>query len=192
MKTKILVVEPSSIVVEGLKHMIGNQSRFNLLPPHHNIEGLDTALLTLKPDIVIINPAMGKHAIDKLEEAKVKIVALVYQYVEQSVLHRADLIIDIHDRAGTIVERLAALASRQSQQSSQPCMENYDLTKRETAVLIEVAKGLTNKEIADKLCVSVHTVISHRKNIIHKTGIKSVAGLTVYAMLNNLIEEQPE
>ena len=47
----------------------------------------------------------------------------------------------------------------------------------------------SNKEIADVLNVSVHTVISHRKNITHKTGIKSVAGLTVYAMLNNLIDE---
>ena len=45
------------------------------------------------------------------------------------------------------------------------------------------------KTIADALNVSVHTVISHRKNITHKTGIKSVAGLTVFAMLNNLIDE---
>ena len=48
---------------------------------------------------------------------------------------------------------------------------------------------MTNKEIADQLHVSPHTVMSHRKNIMHKTGIKSVAGLTVYAMLNHLIEE---
>ena len=66
---------------------------------------------------------------------------------------------------------------------------SYELTKRETAVLVQLAQGKTNKEIADALNVSVHTVISHRKNITHKTGIKSVAGLTVYAMLNNLIDE---
>ena len=47
-----------------------------------------------------------------------------------------------------------------------------------------------NKEIADKLNVSVHTVISHRKNITRKTGIKSVAGLTIYAMVNNLIDSK--
>ena len=52
-----------------------------------------------------------------------------------------------------------------------------------------VAKGLANKEIADRLTISVHTVISHRKNISHKTGIKSVAGLTVYALLHNLLGE---
>ena len=68
-------------------------------------------------------------------------------------------------------------------------VSNYELTKRETAVLIQLAQGKTNKEIANALNVSVHTIISHRKNITHKTGIKSVAGLTVYAMLNNLIDE---
>ncbi|MDY6258685.1 MAG: LuxR C-terminal-related transcriptional regulator, partial [Bacteroidales bacterium] len=78
---------------------------------------------------------------------------------------------------------------RNPEQDGPRKITNYDLTKRETAVLIEVARGLTNKEIAEKMNVSVHTVISHRKNIMHKTGIKSVAGLTVYAMLNNLIEE---
>ena len=51
-----------------------------------------------------------------------------------------------------------------------------------------VAKGLLNKEIADQNNISVYTVISHRKNITRKTGIKSVAGLTVYALLNGLID----
>ena len=68
-------------------------------------------------------------------------------------------------------------------------MSNHELTRRETAVLIEVARGLSNKEIASRLNVSVFTVTTHRKNIVRKTGIKSVAGLTVYALLNNLIDE---
>ena len=49
---------------------------------------------------------------------------------------------------------------------------------------------LMNKEIADQMNISIHTVISHRKNITRKTGIKSVSGLTVYALLNNLIDEK--
>ena len=56
-------------------------------------------------------------------------------------------------------------------------------------VLKLVAKGLTNKEIADELNLSVHTVITHRKNITSKTNIKSISGLTIYAMLNKLIQQ---
>ena len=73
--------------------------------------------------------------------------------------------------------------------ASDNAMSNHELTRRETAVLVEVAKGLSNKEIASRLNVSVFTVTTHRKNIVRKTGIKSVAGLTVYALLNNLIDE---
>lgn len=68
--------------------------------------------------------------------------------------------------------------------------EDVELSKRETDVLIAIAKGMMNKEIADQMNLSVHTVISHRKNITRKTGIKSVSGLTVYALLNNLINEK--
>ena len=67
--------------------------------------------------------------------------------------------------------------------------DSYELSTRETDVLVLVAKGMSSKEIADALNISIHTVNSHRKNITHKTGIKSVAGLAVYAMLHNLMED---
>ena len=66
--------------------------------------------------------------------------------------------------------------------------ENEDLSAREKEILVCVAKGMANKEIADHCNISVNTVITHRKNITRKTGIKTVAGLTVYALLNNLID----
>jgi len=62
-----------------------------------------------------------------------------------------------------------------------------DISDREKDVLRLVATGLTNKEIGDKLFISSHTVISHRKNIAAKLGIKTIAGLTVYALINHLI-----
>jgi DNA-binding CsgD family transcriptional regulator len=55
-------------------------------------------------------------------------------------------------------------------------------------VLKLVVAGMQNKEIADKLFISVHTVVSHRKNISQKTGIKSQAGLTIYAISNKVID----
>ncbi len=66
--------------------------------------------------------------------------------------------------------------------------EGEELSAREKEILVCVAKGMLNKEIADAENISIHTVITHRKNITRKTGIKTVAGLTVYALLNNLID----
>jgi DNA-binding NarL/FixJ family response regulator len=68
--------------------------------------------------------------------------------------------------------------------------ESEELTAREKDVLTLVALGHSNKIIAEKLFISIHTVISHRKNITDKTGIKSISGLTVYAILNNLIDTE--
>ena len=62
------------------------------------------------------------------------------------------------------------------------------LSAREIEVLVLVTKGLINKEIADELNISLTTVISHRKNITEKLGIKSVSGLAIYAVMNGYID----
>ena len=67
-------------------------------------------------------------------------------------------------------------------------IENEELSEREKDVLIQVVKGLSNKEIANVLCISTHTVISHRKNITRKLNIHSTAGLTIYAIVNKLVD----
>jgi len=64
------------------------------------------------------------------------------------------------------------------------------LSEREIEILKTVALGMTNKEIGDKLYISINTVISHRKNITDKLGIKTIAGLTVYALMNNVIKPE--
>lgn len=63
-----------------------------------------------------------------------------------------------------------------------------DLTPREREVLVLLVQGFINKEIADRLHISLTTVISHRKNITEKLGIKSISGLTIYAVMNGFIE----
>ena len=62
-----------------------------------------------------------------------------------------------------------------------------ELSERERQTLAALARGLSNKEIADSLNISRHTVVSHRKNIIRKTGVKTAQGLTLYAFINKLI-----
>lgn len=66
--------------------------------------------------------------------------------------------------------------------------EAHELSAREIEVLILITRGFINKEIAEKLNISLTTVISHRKNITEKLGIKSVPGLTIYAVMNGYVE----
>ena len=66
--------------------------------------------------------------------------------------------------------------------------ETEELSDRERDVLIQVVRGLSNKEIADVLCISQHTVITHRKHISRKLNIHSTAGLTIYAIVNRLVD----
>ena len=62
------------------------------------------------------------------------------------------------------------------------------LSPREREVVSCLAMGLSNKEIASKLNISINTVITHRKNIAAKLSIHSVAGITIYAIVNNLVD----
>ena len=62
------------------------------------------------------------------------------------------------------------------------------LSQREKEIIKLLVKGLTNKEIADQLCLSVYTVSTHRRNISNKLQIHSATGLTIYAIVNQLVD----
>lgn len=75
-------------------------------------------------------------------------------------------------------------------ESTDSCEDSCTLSDREIDVLKAVALGCPNKEIADKLFISINTVITHRKNITSKLGIKTISGLTVYALMNHIIKAE--
>ena len=96
--------------------------------------------------------------------------------------HAAQPFLNVNANESDLTEQVYSLLNTSVHQ------ENSDgLTARETEVLTLVAQGLLNKEIADQLGISLHTVISHRKNIASKLGIKTVSGFTMYAAMNGLI-----
>lgn len=80
-----------------------------------------------------------------------------------------------------------SFVERPKRKTAEPVVHE-PLSDREKEILVNVASGLINKEIADKLNISVNTVITHRKNITRKIGIKTVPGLTAYAILNGLVD----
>ena len=110
--------------------------------------------------------------------------ALVYSFFESKYLNQFDLQIAITDLPSEIVE---AVNSKLNDESTEDTDSSKQLSDRELDVLRLLVQGNMNKEIADKLNISVHTVISHRKNITQKTGIKTQSGLTIYALSNKII-----
>jgi DNA-binding NarL/FixJ family response regulator len=191
----VLIVEPSEIVYQGLRSLLVETGRFNILAQLAEATSLDDRLPSIRPDLLIVNPTLlsstPKQQLASYARLRpaMPVVALVYQYVERSLLDNFRYVIDIRDTRSTLLATISsALNSDISENDNAGQSDNYELSDRETDVLVLVAKGLSSKEIADKLHISVHTVNSHRKNITHKTGIRSVAGLAVYAMIHNLME----
>lgn len=102
--------------------------------------------------------------------------------------------LNIHLPQDKLVNGIMALRSSGHDGAQRPASSypqhdtEHDLSPREIEVLILITKGFINKEIADKLSISLTTVISHRKNITEKLGIKSASGLAVYAVMHGYIE----
>lgn len=190
---KVIIVEPSPIISAGLASYFDDCKQISIISQLDRIDRMEEKLATYTPDILIINPLL--IAYDTNEQfmkicrdfSNVIPVALVSSYVDASILKQFQDVIEINDSKQKVVSKIFNLLNDSKISQDKP--ENVELSNRETDVLIALVKGLTNKEISDKLFISVHTVITHRKNIIRKTGIKSVSGLTVYALLNNLVEE---
>ena len=99
--------------------------------------------------------------------------------------HDARTLIHLHENKESIIRKMLELLDPGD--LSETTSLSMNLSPRETTILRMVSMGLTNREIAEKLFLSAHTVMTHRKNISSKLGIKSVSGLTIYAIVNNII-----
>jgi DNA-binding NarL/FixJ family response regulator len=140
------------------------------------------------PDILIINPSvLGPVSLQQIKKelsnSNLKCVALQNSLFDNVTLKAYDEIISIYDSAEQINEKLTRVIIEPESDK-----RHESLTLREKEIIICIIKGMTNKQIAEKLYLSTHTVISHRRNIATKLQIHSTAGLTIYAIVNKLVE----
>ena len=192
MSNRVIICESSEIITTGLYEILQGMSGCDVVARLDNPEQLEEKILACDINLLIINPILLGHAERNLpmqlvkEYPQLSVIALVTTYIEPSLLKPYDAVIELNDSKLKILNKISQIERNSDKMEKN---EDVELSKREIDVLVAVAKGMMNKEIADQMNISIHTVISHRKNITRKTGIKSVSGLTVYALLNNLIDE---
>lgn len=190
---RVVILEPSAWIAEGLKTLLSNTQKVHLVGTLTSVHRWEERLTPLRPDLLLINPMLCNHLPSQACRTLLEsfpTVAIVYQLHDPETIKQYDGTISLFDSSEDITARIEESYTHFLHQENEPSEENRnELSDREKEVIGCVAKGMTNKEIALTLNISIHTVISHRKNISQKTGIKSVSGFVVYALLNNLVTQ---
>ncbi len=180
------IIEPSPILAEGIESLLLKLPlRINIIPIR-DFDDMTSKTSLRNLDFLMINPAQLFNRIRQVkmfrfENPRIKWFAIVFTVFDKETLSNFDEIISIDDTSETMLKKIQKHIKNGGDKNSS------SLSDREVDVLKEIVRGRSNKEIADVLNISIHTVMSHRKNIMQKTGIKSQAGLTVYALTNNIL-----
>ena len=182
-----LIISKSFIITKALLEIIPDY--FHKIEYIDKCEDFDILLNKIEKQnftIIFIDEIYLKKFQFFLDKTKGK--AIVIPIVLDDSIENSNLqfTIKINDSKQTINRTFAKLVEHTKTIIQEPLLEK-ELTNRESIILQMIAKGFTSKQIGDKLGISTQTVSSHRKNISSKLEIKTVSGLTVYAILNNLI-----
>ncbi|MDR0426994.1 MAG: response regulator transcription factor [Dysgonamonadaceae bacterium] len=191
MKTRIHIViaEPSVIIRSGLVAVLKRLFPLNIdIAEISDMASLPPQLCKYNPDILIVDSSrLGLFSLGQIKTEvqcpQMKTIALQSTLTDKTTLLNYDDVISIYDSAETIKEKLTALTKKEENNDNK-----QELSQREKEIVVCIVKGMTNKQIAEKLFLSTHTIITHRRNITNKLQIHSPAGLTIYAIVKKLVE----
>jgi DNA-binding NarL/FixJ family response regulator len=185
---KITLVEPSIIVRSGILVILKQLNTLHIeVFEADDVMQLKNSIGWQSPDVLMIDTAsVGRLALQQIKKdasnGRLKYVALQNSLTDQNALNDYDEVISLYDSIEQIKEKLTNML-----QEPEGDKRHESLSVREKEVMVCVIKGMTNKQIADTLCISAHTVITHRRNLSAKLQIHSTAGLTIYAIVNKLV-----
>ena len=191
-KSGFILVMDSYLVRKGMVSILNHIHDIAILQEFHNTEALASYLLKQSVDFIIISQSLFEASADLFirDPALLEKTVLLIdgQPGRKKVGDSASQVhssIHLSEDKEKIVGKIQALLDLDELKNRGP--DIAELSPRETTIVRLVSMGLTNRQIADNLFLSTHTVMTHRKNISSKLGIKSVSGLTVYAIVNNII-----
>ncbi len=186
----IAILEPSKIVYEGLCALMSKlEYDLSFFYPD-SLSELEVLLENQTITIIMVNPTTIQNRLTEFDRIKRQFpqtywIGIIYQFFDNSILKIFDDSFQIVDDVYLIIGKINRLCNIESYEENKT--EGEPLTEREISVLQLLTQGFSNREIADILILSVHTVNTHRRNIMAKTGIRSLPGLTIYAVTKGII-----
>ncbi|CAN5139973.1 response regulator transcription factor [soil metagenome] len=215
MDTKIYIAQTNYLIRKGLKTLVNNEEGLVMQCEALNQDDLLFIASNYKDGVVIIDHNDAAFGISIIR--KIKTIAPGIQFLSISDKPNRWMLSDAMRAGITsyllrdcekdeIIEAIKATANGESffcgqilnavlktgdevsviDQNFRSC-EGLKISDREAEIVRMIAEGLTNKEIADKLFLSAHTVTTHRKNIMSKLGITNTAGLVMFAIKSNIV-----
>lgn len=211
-KIKILIADNSFLIREGFRSVITDNSDFKLAGEVDTAKDLSEKILLTRPNVLVIDYTSEFFSISDLNTITqkfpdVKILAvtnpqsksIISKAIENGVIShllkdcgRDEIIEAIYSTAkgekffcGKILD--GVLKDKEVLFAESVSCDGIKVSAREIEIIQLVAEGLSNKEIAERLFLSVHTVTTHRKNIMSKLGVNNTAGLVMFAIKQNLL-----
>ncbi len=187
---KTLIIEPSDIVCQGLKAVLKQLPINNTVQCFRSFEAFaEEEIAPESIDLVLLNPVVCSHCSQVFHRLSIRfgnapLIGLASGVYELDFCKQLDDCIYLTDEAGHIINTIHKHLENKKEKHNE---ENHQLSDREVDVVKLMVKGKSNKEIAEELFISIHTVVSHRKNISAKLGIKTPAAIAIYAVAKGLI-----
>ena len=208
---KVVICEDHEIVVDGIEMLLANSLQYTIVGHARKETDLQQLIAEKNPDIVLLDLNLGKedgfHILQSIRKKNANIKVIIFtMYDNQFLIEKARLLKAngylLKDTInGELKEALAgvyqqefflheSLLKRRTEHdlTRDTFVERKQLPKRETEIICLVAKGKQNEEIAELLFLSLHTVKTHRKNILKKLNITNTADLVRFAFENHLLE----
>ena len=213
---RVLVVDDHAVVREGIRHVLSDGTGFAVVGEAQSAAEAVASAVQLLPNVVVLDISMpggsGLHAVGEILErvSGVRVLMLSVhedvEYVLESVRVGAhgylrkdstpaelrEAIRAVHEgrtyySPALAVQMAEALRRGNEDRAKAPAQATDVLTAREREILVHIAQGKTNKEIAAELRISARTVEAHRDSLMRKLGIRTVAGLTRLALEQGLL-----
>ncbi len=205
-QTRVLIVDDHPMVAEGIQAILETYPGINVVATLTNGQDAIDQINKLAPDVVLLDlnmPVLGglpatELILEKRPETKILILSMHDnpEYISAALNHGARGYIlkdvpteEIKQAIDTVMADQQYLCTGAKVSLNPRIIDNREtLTSREQTILLLLAQGKTNRQVAEYLEISVRTVETHRKNIKSKLGIYSTAGLTRYAMEHGVLQ----